>query len=117
MNTFDEVSGTFPNRLRAGREMQEFSQLEFAARGHLQQAAVFHDEGGTRRPSLRSLRRLFDALGVTTDYRVGRSGSSAPPPPTDESLFQDFGRLTRADRELARQRIAQWARRSGSEPK
>ena len=107
----------FPRRLRAARELRELSQLELAARARLQQAAVSHYESGTRRPSLRNLRRLSEALEVTTDYLVGRSESPEPLPSSDEPLFQDFGRLTVADRELARQLVAQLARRSDPGPR
>ena len=115
MQAPNKVSRIFPDRLRAAREMRALSQLELAERAHLQQAAVSHYESGARRPSLRNLRRLSEALEVTTDYLVGRSDSHAPYPPTDERLFQDFERLTIADRELARQLVGQLARRSGSE--
>jgi len=114
MQDLASPAGNFCDRLRAAREMRELSQLELAERAQLQQAAVSHYESGTRRPSLRNLRRLAEALEVTTDYLVGRSDSPAPAPPSDEPLFQDFGRLTIADRELARQLVAQMARRSGS---
>lgn len=104
--------GIFPRRLRAAREMRELSQLDLAERARLQQAAVSLYESGTRRPSLRNLRRLSEALEVTTDYLIGRSGSPEPLPSPDEPLFKDFECLTTADRELARQLVAQLARRS-----
>ena len=102
----------FPLRLRNAREMRELSQLDLAERAQLQQAAVSHYESGTRRPSLRNLRRLSDALEVTTDYLVGRSENSEPMPSASERLFRDFERLTTADRELARQLVAQLVQRS-----
>jgi transcriptional regulator with XRE-family HTH domain len=92
--------------------MRELSQLDLAARARLQQAVVSLYESGTRRPSLRNLRKLSEALEVTTDYLVGRSASPEPMPSPDEPLFRDFERLTTADRELARQLVAQLARRS-----
>jgi transcriptional regulator with XRE-family HTH domain len=106
-------SGIFPSRLRAARDMRELSQLELAERAHLQQAAVSHYESGARRPSLRNLSRIAEALEVTTDYLVGRSDQPEALPAHDEPLFQDFSKLTVADRELARQLVAQLARRSG----
>jgi len=106
----------FPRRLRAAREMREFSQLELAGRARLQQAAVSLYESGARRPSLRNLRRLSEALEVTSDYLVGRSESPEPLPSPDEPLFTDFQHLTAADRELARQLVAQLAHRSDPKP-
>lgn len=102
----------FPIRLRAARELRSLSQIELAERARLQQAAVSHYESGTRRPSLTNLRRLSEALEVTTDYLVGRSECSEPIPALDEPLFRDFEQLTTADRELARQLVAQLVRRS-----
>jgi transcriptional regulator with XRE-family HTH domain len=109
--------GIFPRRLRAAREMRELSQLDLAERARLQQAAVSLYESGTRRPSLRNLRRLSEALEVTTDYLVGRSESPEALPSPAEPLFRDFERLTAADRELARQLVAQLARRSHPGPR
>lgn len=108
--------GIFPQRLRAAREMRELSQADLAARARLQQAAVSLYESGARRPSLRNLGRLSEALEVTTDYLVGRSESPEPLPSPDEPLFKDFERLTTADRQLARQLVAQLARRSDPRP-
>ena len=102
----------FPLRLRIAREMRALSQLELAERTHLQQAAVSHYESGVRRPSLRNLTRLSEALEVTTDYLLGRSESPEPMPSPDEPLLRDFEGLTMADRELARQLVAQLVRRS-----
>jgi transcriptional regulator with XRE-family HTH domain len=109
--------GIFPRRLRAARVLRALSQLELAERARLQQTAVSHYESGARRPSLRNLRRLAEALEVTTDFLVGRSASPEPAPPSDEPLFRDFGRLTVADRELARYLVAQLARRSNRGPR
>ena len=106
------VKKIFPVRLRDAREMRELSQLELAERARLQQAAISHYESGARRPSLQNLRRLSEALEVTTDYLVGRSESAEPTLTSDEPLFRDFQRLTTADRELARQLVAQLLRRT-----
>ncbi len=116
MQELNQPARNFCTRLRAAREMRELSQLELAERAQLQQAAVSHYESGARRPSLRNLGRLAEALEVSTDYLVGRSDSPAPVSPSDEPFFRDFDRLTSADRELARQLVAQMARRSGSRP-
>ena len=106
----------FSRRLRAARELRGLSQLELAERARLQQAAVSLYESGGRRPSLRNLRRLSEALEVTTDYLVGCAERPEPLPSPDEPLFRDFQRLTHADRALARQLVAQLANRSAAEP-
>jgi len=104
--------GLFSRRLRAARAMRGLSQANLAERTRLQQTAVSHYESGTRRPSLRNLRRLAEALEVTTDYLVGHTDDPTPQPSTGEPLFRDFGLLSNADRELARELVAQLARRT-----
>ena len=105
-------SALFSRRLRAARELRNLSQAELAERARLQQTAVSHYESGTRRPSLRNLRRLSEALEVTSDYLIGYANEPTPLPASGEPLFRDFSRLTTADRELARQIVGQLARRS-----
>jgi len=92
--------------------MRNLSQAELAERARLQQTAVSHYESDTRRPSLRNLRRLSEALEVTSDYLIGRANEPAPLPSSRDSLFRDFSVLTAADRELAREIVGQLARRS-----
>ena len=104
----------FPHRLREARELRGLSQLVLAERAHLQQAAVSLYESGARRPSLRNLGRLSEALEVTTDFLVGRSDHPHPVPSADEPLFADFERLSSEDRALARQLVSQLAHRSTS---
>lgn len=102
----------FARRLRTARELRNLSQAELAERARLQQTAVSHYESGTRRPSLRNLRRLSEALEVTSDYLIGHAKEPAPLPSLGEPLFRDFSLLTTADRELAREILGQLARRS-----
>jgi transcriptional regulator with XRE-family HTH domain len=53
------------------------SQNELADRSGLHPSAVSHFANGTRAPSFDNLCRLSDALGVTTDYLVGRAEDAA----------------------------------------
>ena len=66
-------SDIFKRRLRAAREFRELNQGELASRACLQASAVSHFEIGSRKPSFDNLRRLADALRVTTDYLLGRA--------------------------------------------
>jgi len=102
----------FSSRLRAARALRGLSQSNLAERARLQQTAVSHYESGTRRPSLRNLRRLAKALEVTTDYLVGHTDDPTPPASAGEPLLRDFALLSTADRELARELVAQLARRT-----
>ena len=53
--------------------MRGFSQCDLAAKTGLRQVAISFFETGRRSPSLANLKRLADALEVTTDYLMGRS--------------------------------------------
>lgn len=68
----DRPSDAFPERLRIARTTRKLSQEELAERAQLQPSAISHFETGTRKPSFDNLRRLADALAVTTDYLIGR---------------------------------------------
>jgi transcriptional regulator with XRE-family HTH domain len=64
---------TFSKRLNAARHMRGLSQSDLALKTGLQQVAISFFETGRRAPSLGNLKRLADALEVTTDYLMGRS--------------------------------------------
>ena len=93
-------SDAFPGRLRAAREKRGQSQGDLAARAGLQASAVSHFETGTRKPSFYNLRRLADALDVTTDYLLDRVTDDQALAGADR-LYRDFDRLTTADRDIA----------------
>lgn len=67
------VAKGFARRLRLTRETRGLTQLQVAERTGLKPAAVSHFETGQRRPSLMNLRRLCDALRVSSDYLIGRA--------------------------------------------
>ena len=93
-------SDAFPGRLRAAREKRGQSQGELAGRAGFQASAVSHFETGTRKPSFDNLRRLADALDVTTDYLLGRVTDDQALAGADR-LHRDFDRLSTADRDIA----------------
>jgi len=66
-------SDLFSTRLRAALEIVDMSQTDLAKRAGLQPSAVSHFASGARTPSFDNLCRVADALGVSTDYLVGRS--------------------------------------------
>jgi transcriptional regulator with XRE-family HTH domain len=90
----------FPERLRAAREKRGLSQGDLAKRAHLQASAISHFETGTRKPSFDNLRRLADALAVTTDYLLGRVTETQALAGADK-LHRHLDRLTSDDREIA----------------
>jgi transcriptional regulator with XRE-family HTH domain len=91
----------FPNRLRKAREqIRKLSQSELAEKTGLQSSAISHFESGTRKPSFHNLRRLADALKVSTDYLLGRTDEIAGPATADK-MHKDYDNLSEADRSLA----------------
>ena len=95
----------FPVRLREARGLRQLSQGELAQKTGLQPSAVSHFETGARKPSFDNLRRLADALKVTTDYLLGRVDTIEALAGPDQ-LHRDYSQLSSADREVADQMMA-----------
>lgn len=91
----------FRERLKAARELREWNQSDLASKAGLPASSIAHFEGGKRKPSFDTLRRLANALEVTTDYLLGRTDNPALAESGDP-LFRDVSNLTGNDRELAK---------------
>ncbi len=94
----------FPSRLRTARERRKLSQVELAQRTGLQPSAVSHFEAGRRAPSFDNLKRLANALDVTTDYLLGRTEEVGRPGwealgPTVDRLFRHASEISQEDLE------------------
>lgn len=90
----------FHERLVAARDHRQLSQQEVARRAGLPPSSISHFEGGARKPSLDSLRRLANALNVTTDFLLGRTeeiGTAA----AAQKLQQQLDKLTAYDLTVA----------------
>jgi transcriptional regulator with XRE-family HTH domain len=74
-------------------------------------SSIAHFESGSRKPSFDTLRRLANALEVTTDYLLGRVDDPALAQAADP-LFRDVGKLTGKDRELAKDFLKMLAERN-----
>lgn len=61
------------DRLKDTRNALGLSQSDLAKRTGFQPSAISHFETGQRSPSIASLRILSDALGVATDYLLGKT--------------------------------------------
>ena len=77
--------------------MRGLSQSDLAARAGLQQVAISFFETGRRSPSLGNLKRLADALEVTTDYLMGRSDFAEMPSNGAPESFRRGKRLSSKD--------------------
>ena len=89
----------FPSRLKKARELRGLSQAEVAARSGMQVSAVSHFETGGRKPSFDNLRRLAQALDVTTDYLIGRVDEVGGTANADR-LYRNIQHLQTSDREF-----------------
>lgn len=113
MNKKKESSNVFAERLKVARELRGLKQSELANQAGIPPSSVAHFEGGSRKPSFDSLRRLSNALEVTTDYLLGRVDDPVLAEQGD-SLFRDAGKLSDADRELAKDFMRMLMERNGA---
>jgi transcriptional regulator with XRE-family HTH domain len=94
----------FAERLRDVRErLRGLTQAQLAEKAGLPSTSISHFENpeGTRKPSFDNLRRLANALEVTTDYLLGRSDDYVTMPVALDALYRDVQNLTDVDREFA----------------
>jgi len=92
----------FSERLKAVRERRGMSQADLAKKAGLQPTAISHFETGTRSPSFDNLRKLADALTVSTDFLMGRSEKEEMMGPDSDSLFRDIEKLSEEDLDAMR---------------
>lgn len=79
-------------------------------------SSIAHFESGSRKPSFETLRRLANALEVTTDFLLGRVDDPSLAEAGDP-LFRDIGKLTGHDRELAKDFLKMLAERTQAKNK
>jgi transcriptional regulator with XRE-family HTH domain len=111
MQESSRPSEVFPARLRAARELRDLNQEELARRAGLQASAVSHFETGARKPSFHNLKRLADALSVTTDYLLGRVDDPTGLGSADR-IHRHLGQLKGSDRDVAEEFIEMLAKRA-----
>src|SRR5689334_12900351 len=95
-------STVFPDRLKTARDLRGWTQDELAVRSGLQSSAISHFERreGGRKPSFDNLKNLADALGVTTDYLLGRTDQPEGHAVPSDPLYRDVQRLNKKNRDL-----------------
>jgi transcriptional regulator with XRE-family HTH domain len=101
----------FPTRLRKARELRDLNQGTLAERAGMQASAISHFETGSRKPSFDNLRRLADALDVTTDYLLGRVSEVGATAAADR-LHRDIQKLKATDRSFAEDMIQRMVARA-----
>ena len=94
-------SEIFVKRLKEARNLREWSQTDLANEADMPPSSIAHFESGKRKPSFDTLRRLANALEVTTDFLLGRVDEPGLAEAGDP-LYRDVGKLTGRDREIAK---------------
>lgn len=105
----------FPVRLRAAREMRQWSQNDLGAKANMPASSVAHFETGARKPSFDTLRRLANALNVQTDYLLGRTEDPSLGMEGDP-IFRDIAKISDSDREIAMGFLKMLADRNPNKP-
>ena len=65
----------FSNRIKEARERQKMTQKMLALRLGIAQTTVSGWENGSKRPSVDTIVRISDILGVSTDYLLEKTDS------------------------------------------
>src|SRR3954468_8476407 len=100
MSLSSRPTDAFPQRLKIARTRRELTPDGLGKRANLQPSAISHCETGTRKPSFDNLRRLADALEVTTDFLLGRVEEMQETAAADR-LHRHLNQLSAADRDVA----------------
>ena len=116
MNEKVVPSDIFPERLRAARKLKKMEQAELAAEAGLPATSISHFEAGARKPSFDNLRRLAQALKVTSDYLLGQVDDPGMSLAADP-LYRDMQKLTAQDRKFAEEMLTFLANRNSSDEK
>jgi transcriptional regulator with XRE-family HTH domain len=109
-------SDIFQERLKKAREIRRLSQSDLAAKAGMPASSIAHFEAGSRKPSFDSLRRIANALEMTTDYLLGRA-EDPDLAQAGDPLFRDIGKLSDGDREIAKDFLEMLARRNAKKEK
>jgi transcriptional regulator with XRE-family HTH domain len=109
-------SDIFQERLKKAREIRRLNQSDLAIKAGMPASSIAHFEAGSRKPSFDSLRRIANALEMTTDYLLGRAEEPELAQAGDP-LFRDIGKLSDNDREIAKDFLEMLAQRNAKKDK
>src|SRR5438132_11109668 len=107
----DRCSGSAPLTTEIPTVSKFSGTTALAKRAKMPPTSIAHFESGSRKPSFDTLRRLANALEVTTDYLLGRVDQPELAEAGDP-LFRDVGKLSGRDRELAKDFLEMLAKRN-----
>jgi len=86
----------FATRLAEVRELRRLNQSELARKAGLQPSAIAHFEGKRRKPSFANILALANALGVSSDYLIGKADNIQGA----TTAFRNEEKLTANDRDF-----------------
>jgi transcriptional regulator with XRE-family HTH domain len=109
-------SDIFQERLKKAREIRRLNQTDLATKAGMPASSIAHFEAGSRKPSFDSLRRIANALEMTTDYLLGRA-EDPDLAQAGDPLFRDIGKLSDDDREIAKDFLEMLAQRNAKKDK
>jgi len=91
----------FYERLKTAREMRKLTQIELGVKANLPSTSIAHFEANSRKPSFANLKKLAEALEVTTDYLLGRVEEPSMAEVGDV-FFRDIGKMSEQNRQIAK---------------
>lgn len=86
--------------IKAIRKQMKLSQYSLAMLANISPTAVCNFERMRTLPSLETIRRLADALGVTTDYLLGRETAPNGAGPLAKKIIHNLGLMSPEDQEF-----------------
>ena len=96
---------------------RHMSQSDLARLTNVQASGISLFETGARKPSFENLWRLADALGVTTDYLLGRVDSMDASGAQPDQLHRKYSGLSEEFQEMADDFIRMLAKKGQKQPR
>ena len=100
----------FPERMKAALDLRGLNKARVAALSGLDPAVLSHFEAGTRKPSFENLKRLANALQVSTDYLLGRTDTPEASTVAGQ-LHRDLDKLSADDLKLTEEFVGMLVKR------
>jgi transcriptional regulator with XRE-family HTH domain len=101
----------FSTRLRFARQLRGLSQASLGKVSELQPSAISHFETGIRAPSFDNLKRLADALNISSDYLIGRTAEPALSSDLAERILRHAEKLSKDDLDMVEKMVQTLAER------
>lgn len=111
MSSHSNQGDVFAARLAEVRKLRGLNQSELARKTKLQPSAIAHFEGRRRKPSFANILALANALGVSSDYLIGKADTIEG----STTAFRNEEKLTSDDRDFIQSIINTRIQKTGDE--